>query len=76
MSSYLDLHFSRPLQELGIVAFIGFLNGSKRAVIGTLRGDLDDIMGQTYSTYIITIAGAEFAIGLGILVVYYRLRGA
>ncbi len=35
----------------------------------------DDIIGQTYSVYIIAIAGAESAIGLGILVAYYRLRG-
>ncbi|CAO1637788.1 unnamed protein product (mitochondrion) [Jaminaea pallidilutea] len=35
----------------------------------------DDILGQTYSIYIIAIAGAESAIGLGILVCYYRLRG-
>jgi NADH-ubiquinone oxidoreductase chain 4L len=33
----------------------------------------DDIVGQTYSIYIIAIAGAESAIGLGILVAYYRL---
>nr|AAN59906.1 NADH dehydrogenase subunit 4L [Cryptococcus neoformans var. grubii] len=37
--------------------------------------NFDDIMGQTYSIYIITIAGAESAIGLGILVAYYRLQG-
>ena len=35
----------------------------------------DDILGQTFSIYIIAIAGAESAIGLGILVCYYRLRG-
>ncbi|KAF2993199.1 NADH dehydrogenase subunit 4L [Neopestalotiopsis sp. 37M] len=35
----------------------------------------DDIAGQTYGIYIIAIAGAESAIGLGILVAYYRLRG-
>jgi NADH-ubiquinone oxidoreductase chain 4L len=35
----------------------------------------DDIQGQTYSIYIIAIAGAESAIGLAILVAYYRLRG-
>lgn len=35
----------------------------------------DDIIGQIYSIYIIAIAGAESAIGLGILVAYYRLRG-
>ena len=36
----------------------------------------DDIVGQTYSIYIIAIAGAESAIGLGILVAFYRLRGS
>lgn len=35
----------------------------------------DDIIGQTFAIYVITIAGAESAIGLGILVAYYRLRG-
>lgn len=36
----------------------------------------DDILGQTFAIYIIAIAGAESAIGLGILVAYYRLRGS
>ena len=35
----------------------------------------DDILGQTYGIYIIAVAGAESAIGLGILVAFYRLRG-
>jgi NADH-ubiquinone oxidoreductase chain 4L len=35
----------------------------------------DDILGQVYAIYIIAIAGAESAIGLGILVAFYRLRG-
>jgi NADH-ubiquinone oxidoreductase chain 4L len=35
----------------------------------------DDIIGQTFAIYIISIAGAESAIGLGILVAFYRLRG-
>ena len=34
----------------------------------------DDILGQTFAIYIITIAGAESAIGLGILVAFYRLN--
>ena len=33
----------------------------------------DDILGQTYAIYVIAIAGAESAIGLGILVAFYRL---
>jgi len=36
----------------------------------------DDILGQTFSIYIIAIAGAESAIGLGLLVAFYRLRGS
>ena len=36
----------------------------------------DDILGQTFSIYIIGIAGAESAIGLGLLVAFYRLRGS
>ena len=36
----------------------------------------DDILGQTFAIYIIAIAGAESAIGLGILVAFYRLRGS
>jgi NADH-ubiquinone oxidoreductase chain 4L len=35
----------------------------------------DDLLGQIFSIYIICIAGAESAIGLGILVAYYRLNG-
>lgn len=37
--------------------------------------NFDDILGQTYAIYIISIAGAESAIGLGIVVAFYRLRG-
>jgi NADH-ubiquinone oxidoreductase chain 4L len=36
--------------------------------------NIDDIIGQTYAIYIIVIAGAESAIGLGILVAFYRLN--
>src|SRR6266567_1644152 len=35
----------------------------------------NDSVGQTFSVYIISIAGAESVIGLSILVAYYRLRG-
>jgi len=36
----------------------------------------DDILGQIYAIYIIAVAGAESAIGLAILVAFYRLRGS
>jgi len=35
-----------------------------------------DILGQTYAIYVIAIAGAESAIGLGILVAFYRLNSS
>ena len=36
----------------------------------------DDILGQVFAIYIISIAGAESAIGLAILLAFYRLRGS
>ena len=36
---------------------------------------LDDFIGQVFSFLVLTVAAAESAIGLAILVVYYRLRG-
>jgi NADH-quinone oxidoreductase subunit K len=36
---------------------------------------LDDIEGQYFAFYVLTIAAAEAAIGLALLVAFYRLRG-
>lgn len=36
---------------------------------------LDDLMGQIYSLFLLTVAAAESSIGLSIVIVYYRLRG-
>lgn len=36
---------------------------------------LNDITGQIFSLFILTVAAAESAIGLAILVVYYRIKG-
>lgn len=37
---------------------------------------LGDLMGQIFAMFILTVAAAEAAIGLAILVVYYRNRGS
>jgi NADH-quinone oxidoreductase subunit K len=37
---------------------------------------LGDLVGQVFSIFILTIAAAEAAIGLALLVVYYRNRGS
>lgn len=36
---------------------------------------LKDIMGQVFTLYVLTLAGAEASIGLAILIVFYRIRG-
>jgi len=36
---------------------------------------LDDILGQLFALLVLTVAAAESAIGLAILVIYYRIRG-
>ena len=36
---------------------------------------LDDLYGQLFSLFILTIAASESAIGLAIIIIYYRLRG-
>ncbi len=47
--------------NLNLVAFSAFLN---------------DLMGQVFALFILTVAAAEAAIGLAILVVFYRNRGS
>jgi NADH-quinone oxidoreductase subunit K len=36
---------------------------------------LDDVLGQVFVIFILTVAAGESAIGLAILVTYYRVRG-
>lgn len=36
---------------------------------------LDDAYGQIFSLFILTVAAAESAIGLAVLILYYRIRG-
>jgi NADH-quinone oxidoreductase subunit K len=40
-----------------------------------LSVSLDDLGGQVFALFVLTVAAAESAIGLAVLVVYYRLRG-
>jgi len=36
---------------------------------------LDDLYGEIFSFFILTIAAAESAIGLAVIIVYFRIRG-
>jgi NADH-quinone oxidoreductase subunit K len=47
--------------NINLVAFSSFLN---------------DIVGQVFALFVLTVAAAEAAIGLAILVVFYRNRGS
>ena len=47
--------------NINLVAFSSFLN---------------DIVGQVYALFVLTVAASEAAIGLAILVVFYRNRGS
>ncbi len=37
---------------------------------------LNDLVGQVFAMFVLTVAAAEAAIGLAILVIYYRNRGS
>jgi len=37
---------------------------------------LDDMYGQIFSIFILTVAAAESSIGLAIIIIYYRVRGS
>ena len=41
----------------------------------TTASILDNLQGQLFALYILVVAAAESAIGLSILVAYYRVRG-
>ncbi len=42
----------------------------------TYLGPAGDIVGQVFALFVLTVAAAEAAIGLAILVVFYRNRGS
>jgi NADH-ubiquinone oxidoreductase chain 4L len=69
---------------LFLIGILGFVLNRRNIILMLISIEImllaslsfDDILGQTYAIYIISIAGAESAIGLGILVAFYRLRGS
>ena len=42
----------------------------------TFSSFLNDLVGQVFAMFVLTVAAAEAAIGLAILVVYFRNRGS
>lgn len=37
---------------------------------------LDDLYGQLFSLFILTVAAGESAVGLALIIVYYKIRGS
>jgi NADH:ubiquinone oxidoreductase subunit K len=37
---------------------------------------IDDLIGQIFALLVLTVAAAESAIGLALLMIYYRVRGS
>ena len=76
---------------LFIIGFIGFILNRKNIILMLISIEImllsitilillnslyfDDSIGQIFGLFIIALAGAESAIGLSILVAYYRLNG-
>lgn len=76
---------------LFIIGFIGFILNRKNVILMLIAIEImllsitilillnslyfDDSIGQIFGIFIIALAGAESAIGLSILVAYYRLNG-
>ena len=42
----------------------------------TFSAKLDNLVGQVFAMFVLTVAAAEAAIGLAILVIYFRGRGS
>nr|YP_011017773.1 NADH dehydrogenase subunit 4L [Pseudoceramium inkyui]WQF69619.1 NADH dehydrogenase subunit 4L [Pseudoceramium inkyui] len=51
-----------------------FLSASSFFVFSSIY--LDDVTGQIFAILILTVAASESAIGLAILVIYYRIRNS
>lgn len=54
--------------NINLVAFSRFMP--------TADGGIGDLTGQVFALFVLTVAAAEAAIGLAILVVYFRNRGS
>lgn len=78
--------------SLFLIGLMGFLLNRKNIILLLISIELmllavtfmilissfafDDGIGLLYAIYIIAVAGAESAIGLGIVIAFYRLRGS
>ena len=67
--NYTRLHEHTHLMSIELMLLAIYLLFFINSVI------VDDLIGQIFAIMIITVAAAESAIGLAVLVAYYRVRG-
>jgi len=65
---FADIHANREAFDACLTAAAG--HGAEAYVF------LGDIVGQVFALLVLTVAAAEAAIGLAVLVVYFRNRGS
>ena len=58
-----------------LISFFGLIYNKKSILIILISIELDDIVGQIFTLFILTIAAVETSIGLSLLLVSYRVRG-
>jgi NADH-ubiquinone oxidoreductase chain 4L len=77
--------------NLFIIGMLGFIYASRNIILLLLSlelmiigityiilitsGSINDIVGELFSIYMIILAGIESAVGLAIIISFYKLRG-
>jgi NADH-quinone oxidoreductase subunit K len=60
---------------LFVMGVLGIFLNRKNINLVAFSAFLGDIVGQVFAMFVLTVAAGEAAIGLAILVIYYRGRG-
>lgn len=60
---------------LAVIIFIEMILLSVNMCLLLFSLQLDDITGQLFSFFVLTVAAAESSIGLAIIILYYKNRG-
>ena len=65
---------NRQSRMVNMIA-IGLIRLSVNVQLVAISAVLGDLVGQVFAMFVLTVAAAEAAIGLAILVIYFRGRG-
>jgi len=73
ISAFFGIYLSKTCVHFLIAIELALLGCGLNYILASLY--LDDIGGQAFALIILSVAGAESAIGLAILVAYFRRKG-